>query len=81
MGEGGGRIRVVADQRVEVRAALGGKHRGDRATVGGVGAEAVHGLGAERHEPARPQQRGGPRNAGRIGRKSFGASDIHRAGS
>jgi hypothetical protein len=63
-GLGGGE---VADQRVEMRAALGGEDGGDGAAVGGVGAQAIDGFGAEGDEAAGAEQRRGVGDAGWIG--------------
>jgi hypothetical protein len=42
----------MGDQRIERRPALGLIEPGNRSGVGGIGAEAVDGLGRERDQPA-----------------------------
>ena len=42
----------MGDQRIEGGPALGLVEPGDRGRVGGVGAEAINGLGRERDQPA-----------------------------
>src|SRR6185312_14774485 len=49
-------VEYVADQRIELRPALGFEYPGDRALAGGVGAEAVDRLGREGDELAGPDQ-------------------------
>ena len=49
---GGGEIEDMGDQRIERRPALGGIEPRDRGAVGGVGAEAIDGLGRERDQAA-----------------------------
>ncbi len=48
----GGEIADMGDQRIEGRPALGLVEPGDRRRVGGIGAEAIDGLGRERDQPA-----------------------------
>ena len=52
---GGGEIADMGDQRIEGRPALGLVEPRDRRGIGGVGAEAVDGLGRERDQPALAQ--------------------------
>ena len=47
-----GEIADMGDQRIEGRPALGLVEAGDRGRIGGIGAEAVDGLGRERDQPA-----------------------------
>ena len=47
----------VHDQRIEARPALGREDRRHGAAVGGIRAEAVHGLGRKRDQRAAPQRR------------------------
>ncbi len=56
-------VRVVADQRVEVRPALGGEHGGDGAVGGGVRPQAVDRLGREGDQLTGQQQGRGLRVA------------------
>jgi hypothetical protein len=49
---GGRDIPDMGDQRIEGRPALGLVEAGDRGRIGGIGAEAVNGLGRERDQPA-----------------------------
>ena len=67
-------IEHVADQRIELRPALGLEDRRDRALVGGVAAQAVDRLGREGDELALAQQ---PRRLGDRLRRRLG--DAHRA--
>ena len=53
---GRGQVRHMDDQRVEARAALGGIDARDRFGVGGVGGEAVDGLGRHRDRLAGEHQ-------------------------
>ena len=53
-------VRHMHDQRVELWPALGREDRRHGATIGGVGAEPVHGLGRKRDQGCRPAEfRGG----------------------
>ncbi len=63
----------MGDQRVECGPSLGGVEPGDRRPVGGVGAQAVDGLGRERDEAAGRRARGRPRRSRRA-RSPPGAS-------
>ena len=54
----------VDDQRVVGRAPLDREDAGHRVRLLGVGAEAVHGLGRQRDEPAGEQRLDGPRRVG-----------------
>ena len=56
----GGEIADMGDQRIEGRPALGLVEPGDRRRIGGVGAEAIDGLGRERDQPALGQARARP---------------------
>ena len=55
--------RDMGDQRIEARPALGLEDARDGAAVGGVAGQAVDGLGRDRHDLARLDQRRGPRLA------------------
>ena len=46
----------MADQRIELRPALGLEDGGDGALVGGVAAQAIDGLGREGDQPALEQE-------------------------
>ena len=54
---GGGEVADMGDQRIEGGPALGLVKPGNRGRVGGVGAEAINGLGRERDQPALARQR------------------------
>ncbi len=58
MSEGGVGVRIVADERIEVRPTLRVEYGGDGAGVAGVRAEAVDSLSGERDELAVAQQAG-----------------------
>ncbi len=59
VGESGRGVRVVCDQRVELRAALYLENPGDGCGICCVGAEAVHRFGAEGDQLSGTEQRGG----------------------
>lgn len=65
-------IGIVADQRIEPRPVLRREHGSDGALVGGIGAQAVNGFGAEGDQPAAAEQGGGTGNARGIGGQKLG---------
>ena len=69
----GGDIADMGDQRIEGRPALGLVEAGDRGRIGGVGAEAIDGLGRERDQPAFGQdtRRQPPRRPRRRAKSGF----------
>ena len=68
----------MGDQGIEGRPALGLVDAGDRGRIGGVGAEAVDGLGRERDQPALGQNTRSRRHGGLAGRQNLGfQANIH----
>jgi len=65
------------NQGIEQRTALGGEDRGHRLAIGGVGAQAVNGLGREGDKPALAQNTGGFGNAFGVGNRGFGLKIDH----
>ena len=61
------------DQRIEQRAALGGKDRGHRLAIGSVGAQAIDGLGREGDQAAVLQDAGSLGNALGVGGRGAGS--------
>ena len=68
----GGDIADMGDQRIEGRPALGLVEVGDRGRIGGIGAEAIDGLGRERDQPALGQHTRRSRHGGLAGRQNLG---------
>ena len=70
---GGGEIADMGDQRIEGGPALGLIKPGDRGRIGGVGAEAIDGLGRERDQPAFGKAAAGlrPRQPRRRAKSAF----------
>ena len=65
-------IRHMHDQRVELRAALGGKDAGNRSGIRGIPAQTVNRFGRERDQCPRPQQRRALCHPVGRGRKDLG---------
>ena len=68
----GGEIADMGDQRIEGRPALGLVEVGDRGRIGGIGAEAIDGLGRERDQPALGQHARRSRHGGLAGGQNLG---------
>ena len=69
---GGGDIADMGDQGIEGRPALGLVKVGDRGRIGGIGAEAIDGLGRERDQPALSQDTRRSRHGGLAGGQNLG---------
>ena len=68
----------MGDQGIEGRPALGLVEVGDGGRVGGIGAEAVDGLGRERDQPAIGQRTRRSRHGGLAGGQNLGfQANIH----
>ena len=68
----------MGDQRIEGRPALGLVEAGDRGRIGGIGAEAIDGLGRERDQPALSQDTRRRRHGGLAGGQNLGfQANIH----
>ena len=74
----GGEIADMGDQRIEGRPALGLVKAGDRGRIGGIGAEAIDGLGRERDQPAFGQDTRRRGHGGLAGGQNLGfQANIH----
>ena len=74
----GPEIADMGDQRIERRPALGLIEPRNRARVGGIGAEAIDGLGRERDQPAFGQNTRSRRHGGLTGGQNLGfQANIH----
>ncbi len=68
----------MGDQRIEGGPALGLVEPGDRGRIGGVGAEAIDGLGRERDQPALGQDTRRRRHGGLAGGQNLGfQAELH----